>query len=421
MSSQFAITNSGTLLSSRVNILRLSTHFVASIAAGSNNEAVNFSLAPTSVIAGSYTNIVVDATGRLTYARSLVWNDILGIIGVIPSLEVTSAVIDNNFTVSAGVVDFTGASTALGTATGVTAATADDSTTLATTAYVQNQNYLQSVSYSGAATGITSNGTCFLTLASSGATAGTYNMVAVNAAGIVTSGSNPTSATYSGTLSAGYVTAATGNYVTSITTTFAVVGAMSALSGTFSGTLAIPSAATAPSPAVAGNVFFNTALNAQQVYNGSAWLTNANGAKIVMGTIGVFLAANTMVATNAIPVSTGAKLLFSQAVTPTSTASKMMVHFSCLVDCNSGSSRIVTFALFRNNNCIGVVARSSSAANSPDVVSMLVFDSPAATVSTTYAVYFGVNASATAYINTASSASYGNIGGSNGYMIQEIL
>ena len=127
-----------------------------------------------------------------------------------------------------------------------------------------------------------------------------------------------------------------------------------------------------------------------------------------------------MTATNSIPTSTGAKLLFSQVVAPDSTSSKIMVQFNCMADCNTGT-RIVTFALFRNATCIGVVARGSAIPNAPNTVSMQVFDLPNTTFSATYAVYFGVNTTAVAYINSAQSASYGNIGGSNGYIIQEIL
>jgi hypothetical protein len=91
---------------------------------------------------------------------------------------------------------FTGGVALLAASTGVTASTTDNSTNLATTAFVKNQNYLNSLSITGAATGTAtgSNGTYSLplTLATSGVTAGTYNNVVVNTYGIVTSASNVT-------------------------------------------------------------------------------------------------------------------------------------------------------------------------------------------------------------------------------------
>jgi phage-related tail fiber protein len=84
--------------------------------------------------------------------------------------------------------------TALGTATGATVTSGDNSTNLATTAFVKNQGYLtanQSITLSGDATGSGTTGIT-VTLANSGVTAGTYRSVTVNAKGLVTGGTNPT-------------------------------------------------------------------------------------------------------------------------------------------------------------------------------------------------------------------------------------
>lgn len=75
-----------------------------------------------------------------------------------------------------------------------TPATADNSTKIATTAFVKAQNYLtsnQSVTVSGDATGSGST-SISLTLANSGVSAGSYSKVTVDAKGRVTSGSNVT-------------------------------------------------------------------------------------------------------------------------------------------------------------------------------------------------------------------------------------
>ncbi len=85
-----------------------------------------------------------------------------------------------NFT---GTVDFQGATTAL------TVTANDNSTKVATTAWVRNQGYItsnQTINVYGDATG-SGTTSITLTLANSGVTAGTYTKVTVNAKGLVTS------------------------------------------------------------------------------------------------------------------------------------------------------------------------------------------------------------------------------------------
>ena len=84
--------------------------------------------------------------------------------------------------------------TLTGTPLAPTAATATNTTQIATTAFVKAQSYLtanQAITFSGDASGAGSTAVT-LTLANSGATAGTYQSVTVNAKGLVTNGTNPT-------------------------------------------------------------------------------------------------------------------------------------------------------------------------------------------------------------------------------------
>lgn len=75
-----------------------------------------------------------------------------------------------------------------GSATATTPSSGDDSTSLATTAYVQAENFLtanQTITFSGAATGSGTTSVA-LTLADSGVSAGTTSGVTVNAKGLIT-------------------------------------------------------------------------------------------------------------------------------------------------------------------------------------------------------------------------------------------
>lgn len=81
-----------------------------------------------------------------------------------------------------------------GTPTAPTPSTADNTTKIATTAYVKAQGYIvgnQTITFSGDATGSGST-TVALTLANTGVSAGTYKSVTVDAKGRVTGGTNPT-------------------------------------------------------------------------------------------------------------------------------------------------------------------------------------------------------------------------------------
>ncbi|MNV18719.1 hypothetical protein D3C71_1095560 [compost metagenome] len=81
-----------------------------------------------------------------------------------------------------------------GTAVSTTPVTSDNSTKIATTAFVKSQSYLtgnQNVTITGDVTGSGTTAIA-LTLADSGATAGTYRSVTVDTKGRVTGGTNPT-------------------------------------------------------------------------------------------------------------------------------------------------------------------------------------------------------------------------------------
>ena len=93
-----------------------------------------------------------------------------------------------------GAKTFTGANDLGALTVGTTHATSDNTTKIATTAYVKNQLYIihnEVITATGDATGVTAGGgtnTLALTLANSGVTAGTYTKFTVDAKGRVTAG-----------------------------------------------------------------------------------------------------------------------------------------------------------------------------------------------------------------------------------------
>lgn len=152
-----------------------------------------------------------------------------------------------------------------GTAASVTPATSDNSTTIATTAYVKAQSYLtgnQSISLTGDATG---SGTTSIatTLATVNSNVGTFQGLTLNGKGLVTAAVNQNyaplaSPTFSGTpsLPTGTtgVTQTAGNSSTALATTAFVATSFAPLaSPTFSGTPSLPTGTTAVTQTAGSN------------------------------------------------------------------------------------------------------------------------------------------------------------------------
>jgi len=137
---------------------------------GSGSTSISLSLINSGVTAGTYKSVTVDAKGRVTGGTNPT---------TLSGYGITDAqALDADLTAIAG----------LAGTTGFLKKTAADSWTLDTSTYITGN---QSISVTGDATGSGST-SISLTLANSGATAGTYKSVTVDAKGRVTAGTNPT-------------------------------------------------------------------------------------------------------------------------------------------------------------------------------------------------------------------------------------
>lgn len=141
-------------------------------ASGSGATAITVTLANSGVSAGTYTKVTVDAKGRVTTGASLASGDVTGALGYTPQTQ------DADLTAIA----------ALAGTSGFLKKTAADTWALDTNTYLTGN---QTVTLSGDATGSGATSIA-VTLANSGATAGTYKSVTVDAKGRVTGGTNPT-------------------------------------------------------------------------------------------------------------------------------------------------------------------------------------------------------------------------------------
>lgn len=161
---------SGTISGTATTALKLSTARTISTTGdgtwsvsfdGSTNASGAFTLANSGATAGTYTKVTVDAKGRVTTGGALSVADI-------PSLDAAKI---TSGTLTVGTSGNAGTSTKLATARTISA-TGDGT---------------WSVSFDGSA-----NATGAFTLSNSGATAGTYTKVTIDAKGRVTTGANPT-------------------------------------------------------------------------------------------------------------------------------------------------------------------------------------------------------------------------------------
>jgi hypothetical protein len=137
---------------------------------GSENVSAALTLANSGATAGTYKSVTVDAKGRVTAGTNPTTLSDYGITDAQP--------LD---------ADLTAIATLAGTS-GILKKTAADTWSLDTNTYLTAN---QSITFSGDASGSGST-TVTLTLANSGATAGTYKSVTVDAKGRVTAGTNPT-------------------------------------------------------------------------------------------------------------------------------------------------------------------------------------------------------------------------------------
>jgi hypothetical protein len=206
-----------TLGTTAITFVQFSSAGVTQAGTGIVKTGTTLSLATSGVTAGTYPKVTVDTYGRVTGGSNLASSDVTTGLGFTPANKAGDT-ITGRLTISSGGLAVTGGtttdtlsvtstSTFTGTAThtgsvalngggtSTTPATSDNSTNIATTAFVKAQNYLtgnQNISVTGDATG-SGTTSIALTLANSGVTAGTYTKLTVDAKGRVTSGTTMSS------------------------------------------------------------------------------------------------------------------------------------------------------------------------------------------------------------------------------------
>jgi hypothetical protein len=162
-------------------------------------------------------------------------------------------------------------------------------------------------------------------------------------------------------------------------------------------------------------------------YDGTQWVNASPTAldpDVVVQSITTEISAvsgNTIInLNNNTPTSTTGALVWSQTITPTSSANKILVTGSFVAD-TSTNARYVSACLFRGTTCIGVTGVYVATHSFALPVYFTFIDLPATTSPTTYSMRVGVNSSSTTwYINQAANNYFNGLYGANAITLQEI-
>ncbi|MDD4242706.1 MAG: hypothetical protein PHG08_00195 [Bacilli bacterium] len=158
--------------------------------------------------------------------------------------------------------------------------------------------------------------------------------------------------------------------------------------------------------ALGGKLRYNNTNNYVEVYNGTYWsrlgmIKQSFNGDIVQSSNTTLIAVN-----NVAPIITDGTQLWSQAITPLSTANKIDIDFSIMVDSGT-SNRGVSVALFNGSTLLDVKTAWIAASGAIQTISMRYTDLPASVSEQTYSARIGISSTATWYCNKGASATFG--------------
>ena len=167
-----------------------------------------------------------------------------------------------------------------------------------------------------------------------------------------------------------------------------------------------------PAAGTAGALYLAT--DVLRIYRdtGSAWTIIADGnADVVFQCLTSTIAATSgttlKAVSNVVPVSTDGTQIWSQAITPLFSTSRILIQGAAYVD-HSASGRKITFAFFKGATCLGVVCDYVVTTVKGVMLPFNIIDTPGVTTATTYTLRcFSDGASGTWYVSQGATALYG--------------
>lgn len=193
------------------------------------------------------------------------------------------------------------------------------------------------------------------------------------------------------------------------------------LSGGGTGTVSTGTFASRPAPSTAGNLYVDTTNSFIWVDTGSSWTQLSTGRvlQVVSGSIAASSGTTTVPYDNSAPTSTEGNLIWSQAFTPISSTSRLIITFT-ITSASSIANGINIMSVFAGTTNIGAVMGRTQAANTPINMSLHIVYSPGSTSAITFTARHGGSAAATHFCNQTSTATLGGAA-STEYTITEVL
>jgi hypothetical protein len=182
--------------------------------------------------------------------------------------------------------------------------------------------------------------------------------------------------------------------------------------------------ANRPAAGTVGRVFIATDTNRIYRDNGTIWVVIADGNaasiyQTLTSKITAISGTTTKTDANTTPASTDGTLVWTQAITPHFSTSKVLIHGSVQID-HSTNGRRVILALFRGTTCVGVVTNVITTTIQTKPVTISFVDSPATTAATTYTIRAWGSASGTWYLGQSSTPYYNGMLANQSIIVQEL-
>lgn len=177
--------------------------------------------------------------------------------------------------------------------------------------------------------------------------------------------------------------------------------------------------ANQPAFGVVGRLFIATDTNKIYRDTGTAWVLLSDGnavitAQVFYSSIAEASGTTTKTDANTTPVITDGTQVWSQAITPTATTSRIVFNGSVYVDHGTNARRMI-LALFRNSTCIGVTSDYIATANTGRSMKISFRDLPNTTSTVTYTARVWANNTGTWRVGRPNVAYY------NGQLANQIV
>jgi hypothetical protein len=122
-----------------------------------------------------------------------------------------------------------------------------------------------------------------------------------------------------------------------------------------------------------------------------------------------------------VPLVTAGTQLWTQTVTPASTASKFIISQTFNLDSGT-ANRSITAAVFRGSTCVAATSINIATSGRAQALAVMAVDAPATVAATVYSLRMGVSTAATWYLNQGAvgAVTYGGTVNHSDWTITEI-